>query len=189
MAWQIPPGDGDEGVWFTSGSHTKAVRKRCERRLAELELPPTSDIHVLVAHIAERLGQPVKLVPRDLDPREVSGQCVLRNGTYWIIYQRNTSHWHQMHIICHELGHLVGGHECIDIGDEAESRPEPTTRILGQSAVARMLGRSHYDSPPEREAEVHGTLLRQHLAAHAAASAGAATWVAPALEHTWGGRV
>lgn len=189
MAWQIPRRDGDEDVRITGSGHTKAVRRRCERRLAELEPPPTSDIHVLVAHIAERLGHPIELVPKNLDPREVSGQCELRNGTYWITYQENTSYWHQIHIICHELGHLVGGHECIDVGDESIAESVPTTRILSQSTVARMLGRSHYDSLPEREAEIHGTLLKQHLAAHAAAPTQEATWVAPALEHTWGGRV
>jgi hypothetical protein len=94
-----------------------------------------------------------------------------------------------MHIICHELGHLVGGHECIDIGDETMTEAVPPTRILSESTIARMLGRSHYDNPPEREAEIHGTLLKQHLAAHAATPAQAATWVSPALEHTWGGRV
>ncbi len=182
MAWHTSEGDGEEGM------HTRAVRRRCERRIAELELPQTSDIHVLVAHLADRLGHPIELVPRTLDPRDVTGQCELRHGTYLITYQENTSDWHQIHIICHELGHLICGHDCVDIGDEAAELPVPTTRILGDSVVARMLGRSHYENLPEKEAEVTGTLLKQHLAA-AVSPGQAATWVAPALEHTWGGRV
>ncbi|MCD9145989.1 hypothetical protein [Streptomyces albireticuli] len=169
-------------------ARTKVTRRHCEKRLASLELPRTCDIRSLVTHIAERIGHPIELVPRSLDPRSVSGQCELRHGVYRIVYQAHTSAWHQEHIISHELGHLISGHPCSDIGDEATDRPPPATRVLSAGTVARMLNRSQYGDPLEREAEIIGTLLQQHLATHAQPSAHAATWVAPALEHTWGGR-
>ncbi|MDJ0465020.1 hypothetical protein [Streptomyces sp. H27-C3] len=175
-------------------SPTRALRRRSEAKLAALELPRTSDMRLLVSHVSDRIGHPIVLRPRPLDPRRASGTCVLRHGIYVITYQVSTSVWHQQHAVGHEAGHLIAGHRCVDIGDEDEDgfdEPPPRTRVLGPAAVSRMLCRSnsHFDEPGEREAEVIGTLLQQHLAAHASPQDQAATWVAPALEHTWGGRV
>ncbi|MFC5720655.1 hypothetical protein ACFP1Z_10820 [Streptomyces gamaensis] len=168
---------------------TKAVRRRCEKLIAALDLPRTDDIRVLTAHIADRLGHTVELVPHSLDPQALSGSCELRNGVHRITYQADTSTWHQEHIISHELGHLVSGHPCTDIGDEDTHRPPPATRVLGRDTVARMLARSHYDDPGEREAEIIGTLLQQHLTACAHHPDRSASVIAPALEHTWGSDV
>ncbi|WP_143660265.1 hypothetical protein [Streptomyces sp. t99] len=175
-------------------SRTRALRRRCEAKLAALDLPRTSDMRLLVSHVSARIGYPIVLQARELDTRKFSGTCVLRHGVYVITYQESTSLWHQQHTIGHETGHLIAGHTCIDIGDEDEDvdfDEPPPTRVLGPAAVSRMLCRSNsrFDEPGEREAEVIGTLLQQHLAAHATRQDRAATWVAPALEHTWGGRV
>ncbi|MEU3455364.1 hypothetical protein ABZ671_17465 [Micromonospora sp. NPDC006766] len=133
------------------------LRKRCERLLAELEVPERSDIRMLCQILGERRGRPIHLVPISLPAHTVCGMFVPTGDFDAIFFEQDTSPLHQMLIIGHELGHLIAGHRTTEILDPDASRlllPD-----LDPELVQRSLGRSNYAAAEEREAEMIGSLL------------------------------
>ncbi|WP_346342624.1 hypothetical protein [Streptomyces sp. SID685] len=76
----------------------------------------------------------------------------------YIVYQRETTKSHQDHIILHEVGHILAGHDSDD-GDEdlwALMMPD-----IDPQAIRRALRRTSYDQDHEREAELVATIILQ----------------------------
>ncbi|NYI06856.1 hypothetical protein [Allostreptomyces psammosilenae] len=166
----------------------RQVRRRCEAMLGALRLRPTSDIQSLCAQIAEQRGRPLRLVPMAFPVGCPSGLLCSDDEGDWIFHEMRTSALHQAQIIGHELGHLLWGHVEGETFDPDASRTLLPT--LDPEVVARVLARHHYSQTAELEAETAGTLLLRRLIERPGPAAGtAAERLAPALEHTWGGRV
>ncbi len=140
----------------------RALRRQCEERLRELELPVPFDVRAFCDRVAVRRGRPVVLRP-----------IVTRSGPWglwaagpsadYIFYESDTSPLHQEHIILHELSHLICGH-----------RPLPVTETqmlvglfpdLSADTVRRILSRAAYTAAEEREAEVLASVLLERIAA------------------------
>ncbi len=66
-----------------------------------------------------------------------------------IVYQSQTTPAHQEHIILHEVGHIIAGHD----GEES-GLPESGDAVS-------VLRRTAYDSRQEREAELIATILHE----------------------------
>ena len=79
----------------------RVLRRRCEERLRELELPAPFDAASFCDALATRRGRPIVLQ-----------SVVARGGPFgfwvptpnrdYIFYERETSSWHQEHIVLHE---------------------------------------------------------------------------------------
>ncbi|WP_399083183.1 hypothetical protein ACGH2B_02210 [Streptomyces sp. BBFR2] len=181
----------DDGMTMRVGR----IRRRCKRLVKELALPATVDLRGLCDLVGARVGAPVHLVPMSLDGA-ASGMTAVTDDAYWVFYESRTSPWHQAHIVLHELGHLLLGH------DRDPSLTEDALRVWTPSvdaatALRRMglapgLARHHgYDNPAERETEVLGTLLMERLAPPAqepappphGRAAELAAALGPALQH------
>ncbi|MFI9723479.1 hypothetical protein ACIHFE_28140 [Streptomyces sp. NPDC052396] len=178
-----------------AGMRVGRIRRRCKQLIAELALPASVGLPGLCEVVAARVGRPIHLVPMSLDG-VVSGMTATTDDGYWVVYELKTSPWHQVHIVLHELGHLLLGH------DQDPTVTENALKVWTPSvdvatAMRRMgltmgLARHHcYDDLTERETEILGTLLMEKvvppppdqeqpaagLAAELAASLG------PALQH------
>ncbi|WP_425838325.1 hypothetical protein [Streptomyces fractus] len=86
--------------------------------------------------------------------------------TDFIVYQKQTSPAHQRHIILHEIGHILAGHENrtplevpSGLGRGGSEGPYGRTPLLDESRILRALGRSAYDHEDEREAETVATII------------------------------
>ncbi|MGP3981577.1 hypothetical protein [Streptomyces sp. KR80] len=143
------------------------VRRRCKQLINELALPATTDLHGLCDVVARRIGRPIHLVPMSLDG-VVSGMTATTDDAYWVFYELRTSPWHQVHIVLHEIGHLLLGHE----QDPAvtEDALKVWTPSVDVATAMRRLGltmgfarHNCYDNAAERETEVLGTLLMEHV--------------------------
>ncbi|KUJ65958.1 hypothetical protein ACZ90_41645 [Streptomyces albus subsp. albus] len=143
------------------------LRRRCKRLIAELALPASIDLPGLCEIVARRVGRPIRLVPMGLGG-VVSGMTATTDAEYWVFYEQRTSPWHQIHIVLHEVGHLLLGH------DQDPAVTEEALRLWAPSmdvatAMRRMglapgFARHHcYDQLTERETEVLGTLLMEHV--------------------------
>ncbi|MBF9071826.1 ImmA/IrrE family metallo-endopeptidase [Streptacidiphilus fuscans] len=121
---------------------TDSLRRRCEQRLAELQLPPRFGTGELCTALAARRGK--RIILRPLTSGAALGTpCGIRLETPTaeiLMYEEETAPLHQMHILAHELAHIICGHP-------------------GSLA----LGRAGYDAPDEREAELMATLIRQRI--------------------------
>ncbi|MFI1105171.1 ParH-like protein [Streptomyces melanogenes] len=135
--------------------------RRCRSLAAELELPVPFDAVELIAAAAEKRGRPIELMPIPWAPGVPCGLLVSADRADYIAYARDTSELHRQHILVHELSHLLCGHE----GTLATE----LTPHLAVELVHRVLGRTVYTEPQEREAELLASLIIQR-----------AVWTAPA---------
>ncbi|GGO88020.1 hypothetical protein GCM10012280_27850 [Wenjunlia tyrosinilytica] len=143
------------------------IRRQCKELIRELRLPPSTDLDGVRNVTAGRTGRPIHLVPMSLGGT-VSGMTATTDTDTFVFYESRTSPWHQAHIVLHELGHLLLGHEQEPTVTE-EAVKVWTPSVDAATAMQRMgltmgFARHHaYDDAAERETEVLGTLLMEHL--------------------------
>lgn len=143
------------------------MRRRCKQLIKELRLPASTDLRGICDIVAARVERPVHLVPMSLGG-VVSGMTATTDDGYWVFYELKTSAWHQTHIVLHELSHLLLGHaQDPAVTEDALRMWTPSVDVA--TAMRRMgltmgFARHHgYDNLAERETEVLGTLLMEHV--------------------------
>ncbi|WP_424890881.1 hypothetical protein [Streptomyces sp. XH2] len=150
-----------------AGMRVGRIRRRCKQLIHELALPASTDLQGLCDVVARRVGRPIRLVPMSLDG-VVSGMTATTDDAYWVIYEQKTSPWHQVHIVLHEIGHLLLGHDQ-DPAVTEDALKVWTPSVDVATAMRRMgltmgLARHHcYDNLTERETEILGTLLMEKV--------------------------
>ncbi|GHF29125.1 hypothetical protein GCM10010218_07850 [Streptomyces mashuensis] len=143
------------------------IRRRCKQLIHELALPAATDLPGLCRVVAARVGRPIHLVPMSLDG-VVSGMTATTDDAYWVVYEQKTSPWHQVHIVLHEIGHLLLGHDQ-DPAVTEDALKVWTPSVDVATAMRRLgltmgLARHHcYDNLTERETEILGTLLMEKV--------------------------
>jgi hypothetical protein len=147
-------------VWLHP-SH-RELWKKYRRAMGDAVLPTPFDAVALVARLAERRGRPIELIPVAARPDVPCGLLMVTDRADCILYATGTTALHQQHILLHEAAHLVCGH------DRAAAAPPAGTEALlphlPDSLVHRVLGRSVYSEPQEREAELLASLIRSRAA-------------------------
>lgn len=133
-----------------------ALRRRCAARLRDLELPLPFDLTRFCALVAERRGRPlhVRPVAAGLGPH---GFWAATTTADYIFYAEETSPLHRLHIILHELSHIVCDHRPPRLEDV--SFPSDLVSDLDPETVRLLLQRAAYSTEEEREAEVLATVL------------------------------
>ncbi|RLU87572.1 hypothetical protein CTZ27_23440 [Streptomyces griseocarneus] len=178
-----------------AGMRVGRTRRRCRQLINELALPASTDLQGLCDVVARRVGRPIRLVPMSLDG-VVSGMTATTDDAYWVVYEQKTSPWHQVHIVLHEIGHLLLGHDQDPVVTENALKVW-TPSVDVATAMRRMgltagLARHHcYDNLTERETEILGTLLMEKVvppppgqeARLEGAAAELAASLGPALQH------
>lgn len=136
-----------------------ARRLRRPDLLAELKLPPVTNIRDLSDEVARRTGRKVVLEPREQAP-SVCGACAVTESAIHVFWDPRTSSLHQDHIIAHEFCHLLLGHH--------EKRPASALSStiftnIDLATVQMMLGRTKYDEDEERDTELLASLLQRQI--------------------------
>lgn len=132
-----------------------------EGRLAEivalLDVPDPFSVEELVGRIAAVRERPILLRAVELPADGPSGMWIATRSADHICFATGTSPLHQEHIVLHELGHLLCGHE--------SRQPDPDTMLrflmpsLDPAVVRSVLGRTAYSDPEERQAEMFAMLV------------------------------
>lgn len=115
----------------------RRLRRQCRALLRELDVPRPFGARELCRRLSEHRGRPIRLMAYPIERPGPFGLWLATDETDVIVYQSRTTPAHQEHIILHEVGHIIAGHE-------------------GESD----LRRSSYDSRQEREAELIATILQ-----------------------------
>lgn len=135
----------------------RRLRRRCEAILRDLHVPVPFDVRDFCAGLAEQRGRPILLSPITAGAGP-HGLWMPSTSADHIFYHQATSLFHQEHIILHEVGHLLFGHQ-----------PDPVTdaelvRLLfphvRPDIVQRVLQRIGYSTEEECEAEMLASLIR-----------------------------
>ncbi|MEE1781759.1 ParH-like protein [Streptomyces sp. SP17BM10] len=164
-------------VAWGGGDGYRAVLRRCRRMAQELDLPAPFDPAVLLDRLAARRGRPIELVPVAARPNLPCGLLVSTAEADYILYAADTSPLHRRHILVHEIAHLLFDH-----AGSAPITPVSSQALLphlSPALVQRVLGRTGYDEPQEREAELLASLI---LSRAAKADAAARPGSTPALD-------
>jgi hypothetical protein len=141
----------------------RRLRRRCERRLADIPVPRPFDLAVFCQGIASRRGRALRLQPvPGLTATAPCGLWISLPGTDYVVFDPDTSRLHAEHIVLHELSHMLCDHSIsMDMGSSTLARLMPD---LAPETVARVLGRVSYPTAQEQEAELLASLIRARAA-------------------------
>lgn len=134
-------------------------RRRAIRLIRKLDLPELPVLKDVVDSVARARGRPVEVTHRRL-PSGLTGFCAQLPHRDVIVIGDSASPLNRILTSCHELVHLWRGHTPTQ--DALFDRATVRTLLPGiHPDVVRgvLMGRSHYGSPQEREAEVVATQL------------------------------
>jgi hypothetical protein len=139
------------------------LRRECLERLDELglELPAPFTIEAFCERLSACLDRQIVLCPVNTTFETSTGPCGLWLRTrfaHFFFYEQATSPYHKDHVLAHEAGHAVFDDPSAVVLDENE-----LAELVGLSPVTvqRVRGRTRYDKPRERRAEVFGTVINE----------------------------
>lgn len=147
-------------------------RRRGERQVRDaidsLSLPPGWKLDDLSKLMETRRGRKLRLIP-------FAAPCPGENTIYglWletadddmIMYRSDTSEYHQLHIVCHELGHMLLGHRCDEVRtSDYVAAVAALSPDLDVETVEAVLARSSCATEREWEAELAADLLMEKAA-------------------------
>ncbi|MGW1374726.1 regulator component [Streptomyces sp. NPDC002446] len=147
--------------------HDTQLRKACEQRLRQLDLPQRFDAEQLCEAVAQLRDRPIKLepLPAHRGGNVPCGIWVATDDADWLFYEAGTSAHHQMHIVAHEISHILWDHPgTLSLSDNAH--------LVGDAVqpgdIRRMSGRTSYTTEHEREAEMLASFIvqRAHQGLH-----------------------
>ncbi|MBM9508884.1 ParH-like protein [Streptomyces sp. KK5PA1] len=133
-------------------------------------MPTPFDAAAFIGALARRRGRPIELLPVPLLPHTPCGLLVTTARADYILYAADTTPLHQQHILLHEAAHLICGHDSATPAMSCAA--EVLLPHLPTSLIERVLGRTVYTEPQEREAELVASLILTR-AAHPVRTGGA----------------
>jgi hypothetical protein len=136
----------------------RTLQRRCRSLLRQLDVHPPLDVAEMCARLGTLRGRPIHLLAHPLPAQGPFGAWLLTAAADYIVYQERTSRAHQVHIILHELGHLIADHRDDEQGDDLLQMIYPD---IDPDVVRRMLNRTSYDNAQERDAETVATIILQ----------------------------
>ena len=137
----------------------RELRRYCAEVVGRVEVPTPFNVTDLCDRLEADRGRSISLVPIALPVRQGSpcGLWVATAEVDYILFQKGTSRTHQEHIVSHEIGHLLLGH------DSSPAHQDEVARLLmptlDPALVRSVLGRTVYTSHEERAAELVASLL------------------------------
>lgn len=143
----------------------RTLRRQCEARLRDLDLPVPFDLEGFCGALVTRRGRPLSLRPvtARLGPY---GMWAATPTTDYIFYEEKTSPLHRLHIILHELSHIICEHRPVPVDELAI--PADLFPNLRSETIRLLLQRTVYSTDEEREAELLATLLLTRISGDSA---------------------
>jgi hypothetical protein len=136
----------------------RALRRRCRSLLRQLDMRPPLDVAEMCDRLGTLRGRPIYLLAHPLPASGPFGVWLSTPAADHIAYLQQTSRPHQVHIILHELGHVIADHRSDEQDDDVLQMIYPS---IDPDVVRRALRRTSYDNAQEREAETVATIILQ----------------------------
>lgn len=140
-------------------SNMRSLRKRAEAKLEGLDVQQPFGLENLCLRLAECRGRPVHLRAIALRAR-ASGAWLATDRADYVFYEKETSAFHQEHIILHEIGHMLADHKPVTIIADDVSQ---LLTHLDPALVGRILTRTGYSTNDEQEAEIFSSTVHRQL--------------------------
>ncbi|MDQ1290077.1 MAG: hypothetical protein QG622_3643 [Actinomycetota bacterium] len=151
LVWHQPEG--------ASTTDNRTLRRRCTHLVDGLTIPEPFDLDVFCEQLGRDRGRPISRLVLDLPDGGPCGLLISTDDAEIVLVERRTNEWHQRHIVLHELGHLLWGHDRVTTGG--------TSKVLfphlDPSTVQTVLGRTAYSALEERQAEMVASLILERV--------------------------
>ncbi len=104
-------------------------RKRAVRAARKLA-PRDGNPDELVSNVAAHRGRPIVMMPMPLPAEAPSGMWVSTETNDYLIYPAETTPTRRTAVICHEVGHMLMGHDPGLVGESPSSLLSALAPIL-----------------------------------------------------------
>lgn len=136
----------------------RALRARCARLLSEFALEAPIELEALTERLAACRDRPLHIHPMPEDMRrEACGVWIATDRGDWIFYDPVASPPHRLHIVLHEIGHMLFDH------DGGVARVVLRTQTPDSNLIRRFASRGRYEDRSEREAEMFARVAGERL--------------------------
>lgn len=125
-------------------------------RLAKSLMPSDGDVDTFIGAIAAFRGKPIRVLDMPIPPTSPSGGWFACENDDYLVVDVASTQSRRAAIICHELAHILLGHQGDVLGSDQLSILAPS---MDPVVAARFLGRHGYATQIEQEAELLGTQL------------------------------
>lgn len=137
------------------------ARLECEALVAELAVPDPFDLGEFCAYIGRLIDRDVVLMSHSMVIGGLCGTWMRTAKADYIFYEADTSLLHQLHIILHEIGHILRRHvPGNELSKDLVRLMAPGMKV---SDVFRVLGRDSYSDDDEFEAELIATRILRRI--------------------------
>ncbi|MBF6065970.1 hypothetical protein IU500_32980 [Nocardia terpenica] len=132
--------------------------------LGEITLPRPFSVQVLCDSIARQRRRRLYLHPLSEQSGEGApcGMWIATDVADHIFYEQKTSSFHQDHIILHEIGHILCGHNVTRLVEQ--EYPLLADGTADEVLTRRALARTSYTTRQEQEAEMVASLILERAA-------------------------
>lgn len=146
-----------------AGEH---LRSRLSRQLDEWDYDFRQfDISTFIDWVQARRGRSIRLVPMTLPP-ELFGAWLEGERTDYIFYEAEPLHVHSVHIILHELCHILLGHKTANVWRDMTQLLQPGDAIgqlAAQKALNGLFRQASHTDEQETEAETLSSLIQYRV--------------------------
>ncbi|MGW7022530.1 hypothetical protein [Streptomyces decoyicus] len=124
--------------------------------ISGITLPEPFSAQELCTQLRRERDRPLHLLPLPTPtvPNTPTGMWLVTARGDYIFYDAQTSLLHQEHIIMHEIGHMLCGHQSVTDGQRLLRHIEVT-----DPAIQQVLPRIRYSDGQEQEAEMIASLI------------------------------
>lgn len=129
--------------------------------LKDLPIPRPWNLRAFIDALQEQRCRPIRLepYPAEAQLQHPCGMWIRCEDADIIFYERSTSQYHCQHIILHEIGHMVLGHEPLSVDAPGPGAMQQLMPDVDAAAMVKVLGRTTFDNEVENEAELFASLL------------------------------
>lgn len=142
-------------------SHGRATNRYCHDLIRAMPLPSPFSVQALCDQLAEQRGRGIHihLLPLPSGEDLPCGTWLATDETDHIFVEQETSAFHRDHIVLHELGHMLCGHD-----SPLETFALLAAQDIDPARVRQIMNRSRYGTKEEREAELVASLIQARIA-------------------------
>ncbi|OXM43440.1 ImmA/IrrE family metallo-endopeptidase [Amycolatopsis alba] len=123
------------------GASRRELRRRCDELIETLPIRPGFEVTAFLEELGAQRKTPLALWRMNATGATPSGMLVTTEAMDYLFVVRGTPWAHVLHIVAHELGHLLLGHKCSRSVHASGDRRQPWGEVEAEEFAYRFAAR------------------------------------------------
>lgn len=123
------------------GASRRDLRRRCDELIETLPIRPGFEVTAFLEELSTQRTTPLAMWRMDATGSTPSGMLVTTREMDYLFVVRGTPLAHVLHILAHELGHLLLGHQCVRAPHALGGQQQPWEEIEAEEFAYRFAAR------------------------------------------------